>query len=87
MTGVSIIMAGALRRDLLARGVRHLDLGDCEAIVARMFDCVHTIERGTRPEPARRCETELVAHDGSCEACGAIQGETCQAPRLKLVRP
>lgn len=31
--------------------------------------------------PARRCETELVAHDGSCEACGAIQGEACQKPR------
>lgn len=79
MSGVGIIMAGALRRDLIARGVRHLDLGDCEAMVARMFDCVRSIERGT--QPARRCETELVANDGSCEACGAIQGEACQAPR------
>lgn len=84
MTGVSIIMAGALRRDLLARGVRHLDFSDCEAIVARMFDCVRTIERGTSPEacgPARACETELVAVDGSCEACGAAHGEACQQPR------
>lgn len=81
MTGVSVIMAGALRRDLLARGIRHIDLDDCQAIVARMFGCVHTIERGTAEEPARRCETELVAGDGSCEACGAIQGETCREPR------
>ncbi|TFV34579.1 hypothetical protein E4K66_30925 [Bradyrhizobium frederickii] len=81
MSGISIIMAGALQRDLLARGVRHLDLSDCEAIVARMFDSIHIIERRTRPAPARRCETELVASDGSCEACGAAKGETCQKPR------
>ncbi|KGT75842.1 hypothetical protein MA20_32150 [Bradyrhizobium japonicum] len=82
MSGVSVIMAGALRRDLLARGVRHIDLDDCEAIVARMFGCIHTIERGTAEKLARRCETDLVASDGSCEACGAIQGETCRQLRL-----
>lgn len=71
MSGVTVIMAGALLRDLMARGVRHLDFGDCEAIVARMFDCIGAIERGTKPEPSRACETELVA-DGSC---GAPRGD------------
>ncbi|WP_158669922.1 hypothetical protein [Bradyrhizobium guangdongense] len=83
MSGASIIMAAALQRDLLARGVRHLDLGDCEAIVARMFDCVSTIEHGTRgdDEPPQRCATDEVDLDGSCMACGAAPGEVCQEPR------
>ncbi len=76
-------MAGALWRDLNARGVKGLDLGTCEAIVARMFDCVRTIERATADDdaPPRRCDTNDVDLDGSCMACGAIQGEYCQAPR------
>lgn len=87
MSSISVIMADALQRDLMARGVRRLSLGDCEAMIARMLDSVRTIERHTREAPARRCETELVDHDGSCEACGAIQGEACQAPRDTAVRP
>jgi hypothetical protein len=79
MSGISVIMASALQRDLMARGVRHLDLGDCEAIVARMFDCVSTIEYGTREdEPPQRCATDAVDLDGSCMACGAAQGESCR---------
>lgn len=80
MTGASIIMAAALQRDLLARGVRHLDFADCEAIVARMFDCVSTIERGTADDEAlpQRCATDEVDLDGSCMACGAAQGEACR---------
>ena len=83
MSGASVIMAGALRRDLLARGVKHIDLDDCQAIVARMFGCIVTIERGTRDddEPPRRCATDEVDLDGSCMACGAVQGEACQEPR------
>ncbi|MBR1170505.1 hypothetical protein [Bradyrhizobium liaoningense] len=83
-SGVSIIMAGALQRDLVARGIRQFDLADCEAMIARMFDSVRTIERHTRQAfddaPAKRCETELVDRDGSCEACRPIQGEACQKP-------
>lgn len=74
---VSVIMAGALQRDLMARGVRHLDFAACEALVAGMLRSIVTIERAT--QPARACETELVTADGSCEACGAIQGETCRS--------
>lgn len=82
MTGASVIMAAALQRDLLARGVRHLDFGDCEAIVARMFDCISTIERGTADdELPQRCATDEVDLDGSCMACGAAQGEPCRQPR------
>ena len=82
MTGASVIMAAALQRDLLARGVRHLDFGDCEAIVARMFDCVSTIERGTAEEATpRRCATNEVDLDGSCMSCGVAQGEACRQPR------
>lgn len=33
-----------------------------------------------RRSQLRRCESDLVDHDGSCLACGAIQGEACQAP-------
>lgn len=29
--------------------------------------------------PPRRCDTNFVHHDGSCVACNADQGETCQA--------
>lgn len=83
MSGASIIMAAALQRDLLARGVRHLDFGDCEAIVARMFDCVSTIERGTTGDDAmpQRCATDEVDLDGSCMACGAAQSEACRGRR------
>ncbi|WP_036010569.1 hypothetical protein [Bradyrhizobium yuanmingense] len=82
MSGVSVIMAGALRRDLLARGVRHIDFGDCEAIIARLFDCVRTIEHGTADDaPPKRCTTNEVDLDGSCMACGAAQGEACRQPR------
>ncbi|MDA9511189.1 hypothetical protein XI09_42380 [Bradyrhizobium sp. CCBAU 11386] len=77
---VSIIMAGALWRDLNARGVKSLDLGHCEAIVARMLDCVHSIERATRDDetPPRRCETGEIDLDGACMVCGAWQGEACR---------
>ncbi|MCW2086691.1 UNVERIFIED_ORG: hypothetical protein M2193_008866 [Bradyrhizobium japonicum] len=80
MSGVSIIMAGALQRDLIARGVRHIDFGDCEAIIARVLDCARTIERATRDDdtPPRRCATGEVDLDGACMACGAWQGETCR---------
>lgn len=80
MTGVSVIMAGALRRDLLARGIRHLDLADCEAMIARILDCAHTIERATVDDdtPPRRCETNEVDLDGRCMVCGACQGECCR---------
>lgn len=82
MSGASIIMAAALQRDLLARGVRHLDFRDCEAIIARLFDCVSTIERGTAEEATpRRCANNEVDLDGSCMACGAVQGEACRQPR------
>lgn len=80
MTGISIIMAGALRSDLLARGVQHLDLADCEAMIARMLDCTRAIAREAADEdaPPRRCETTEVDLDGSCMACGAWQGECCR---------
>ncbi|MHC2666543.1 hypothetical protein ACMA5K_24335 [Bradyrhizobium diazoefficiens] len=80
MSGVSIIMAGALQRDLIARGVRHIDFGDCEAIVARVLDCARTIECATRDDdaPPRRCETGEIDLDLTCMACGAIEGETCR---------
>ncbi|MCK1669404.1 hypothetical protein [Bradyrhizobium sp. 153] len=83
MSGVSIILARALQRDLIARGVRHIGIADCEAIVARMFDCVRAVEAGTRSDdhaPPRRCDTNEVDLDGSCMACGAIQGEACRQP-------
>ena len=40
-------------------------------------------ERATRDddEPPRRCEFNEVDLDGSCMACGAIQGERCQKAR------
>jgi hypothetical protein len=31
--------------------------------------------------PPRRCDTNQVTHYGDCIACGATQGEACQAPR------
>jgi hypothetical protein len=79
MSGVTVIMAGALQRDLMARGVRHLDFDACEQLVAGMLRSIMTIERGT--DLPRACETELLASDGSCEACGAFPGEACRAPR------
>jgi hypothetical protein len=83
MTGpINIIMAGALMRDLHARGVRQFGLGECEAMVARMVDCALTIEIGTRPgaedEAPRRCETREVDIDLTCMACGAAEGEHCR---------
>ncbi|MGY3366120.1 hypothetical protein ACVWZL_003245 [Bradyrhizobium sp. GM2.4] len=82
MTGVSIILAGALQRDLMARGVRHLDFEACEALVAGMLRSIVTIERGTRnDEPPRRCATNEIDLDGSCMACGAAQGEACRETR------
>ncbi|MET3991642.1 hypothetical protein ABID65_003282 [Bradyrhizobium sp. S3.9.2] len=80
MSGISIIMAGALRRDLLARGVQHLDLTECEAMIARMLDCTRTIARAAADDdaPPRRCETNEVDLDGSCMVCGACQGECCR---------
>jgi len=83
MSAIGIIMAGALQRDLIARGVHHIDLDDCAAIVARMFGRIHAIERGTADDdsPPRRCATNEVDLDGSCMACGAAQAETCRAPR------
>ncbi|MCK1503070.1 hypothetical protein [Bradyrhizobium sp. 188] len=88
MSGVSVIMAGVLMRDLYARGIRQVGLGDCEAIVARMLDCTGMIEpRIGDDDPApRRCQTNEVDLDGSCMACGAIQGEACQAPRVEADR-
>lgn len=83
MTGVSIIMAGALQRDLMARGIRHLDFEACQALVAGMLRSIVTIERGTRDDedPPRRCATDEVDLDGSCMACGAAQGEACRGPQ------
>lgn len=80
MRGVSIIMAGVLMRDLQARGIRQVELGDCEAMVARMLDCTHIIERRISDDdaPPQRCATNEVDLDGSCMACGAIQGERCR---------
>jgi hypothetical protein len=80
MSGVSVIMAGALQRDLMARGVRHLDFDTCEQLVAGMLRSVGTIEGGTRDEgePPQRCATNEVDLDGSCMACGAIQGASCR---------
>lgn len=80
MSGVSIIMAGVLMRDLQARGIRQVELGDCEAMVARMLDCTRVIERRISDDdaPPRRCQTNEVDLDGSCMACGAIQGERCR---------
>ncbi|MFK4622533.1 hypothetical protein [Bradyrhizobium diazoefficiens] len=80
MSGVNVIMASALLHDLHARGVKALDIGHCEAIVARMLDCVHSIERATRDDapPPRRCETGEIDLDGACMVCGAWQGETCR---------
>lgn len=78
MSGVSVIMAGALWRDLNARGVQHIGLGECEAIVARMFDCVRTIEKGTRP--GRRCDTSET-ENGLCPDCRAVGDEECRKPR------
>jgi len=83
MSIVSAVMASALRRDLLARGVQHIGIDDCEAIVARLVGCVGTIERGTRDEDEtpRRCAGDEVDLDGSCMACGADQGGDCRQPR------
>lgn len=83
MTGVSVIMAGALQRDLMARGVRHLDFDTCEQLVAGMLRSIGTIEGGTRgdDELPQRCATDEVDLDGSCMACGAAQGERCRQPR------
>ncbi len=82
MTGVSVIMAGALQRDLMARGIRHLDFEACQALVAGMLRSIVTIEHGTREEELpQRCATDEVDLDGSCLACGAVQGETCRGPR------
>lgn len=39
-------------------------------------------------DPDRRCESRLVhPWEGSCVACGAIEGQACQAQRLELARP
>lgn len=83
MSGVHVIMASALQRDLMARGVRHLDFEACEALVAGMLRSIVTIERGTRDddELPQRCSTNEVDLDGSCMACGAAQGEACQQAR------
>ncbi|WP_456622175.1 hypothetical protein [Bradyrhizobium sp. P5_C12] len=86
MSGVNVIMAGALWRDLAARGVDGISFADCEAMIARMFDCARRIEAGTRDDeaPPRRCESSEVDLDGSCMACGAIQGEACKkSPRAR----
>lgn len=52
-----------------------------DATIERTREALRERKLPTAPGPARRCETELVAADGSCEACCAIQGETCQKPR------
>ncbi|WP_440640246.1 hypothetical protein ACSHT2_02570 [Bradyrhizobium sp. PUT101] len=52
-----------------------------DATIERTREAMCERKLPVAPGPARRCETELVAHDGSCEACNAIQGETCQKPR------
>ena len=31
--------------------------------------------------PTRRCDTNQVAPNGDCVACGAINGEACQLPK------
>lgn len=39
-------------------------------------------------DPDRRCDSHMVdSWHADCRACGAIEGEACQAPRLELVRP
>lgn len=81
MTGIaSAIMASALRRDLLARGVQHIGIDDCEAMVSQMFRSVHTVDMGTRDDdtPPSRCETGEVDLDATCMVCGASEGETCR---------
>lgn len=80
---VSVIMAGALQRGLMARGVRHLDFDTCEQLVAGMLRSIGTIEGGTRDdgETPQRCATDEVDLDGSCMACGAPLGEACRGPR------
>ncbi|EJN15730.1 hypothetical protein PMI42_00748 [Bradyrhizobium sp. YR681] len=77
---VNMIMAGALWRDLNARGVRHLDLGHCEAMVARMLDCTRAVAARISDDdkPPRRCDTGEVDLDLSCMVCGAVEGETCR---------
>jgi hypothetical protein len=79
MTGINVIMAGALQRDLMSRGVRHLDFEACQSLVAGMLRSIVMIEHGTRDdeEPPRRCATGEADLDGSCMACGAGQRETC----------
>ncbi|MCK1432527.1 MULTISPECIES: hypothetical protein [unclassified Bradyrhizobium] len=81
MSGVSIIMAGVLMHDLQGRGFPQVELRDCEAMVARMLDCAGVIERRISDDddaPPQRCATNEVDLDGSCMACGAIQGERCR---------
>jgi hypothetical protein len=65
-----------LRLDLLARGLPAPPLGECEAIVARLLERMQAADDA----PPRRCETSEVDLDGSCMACGAIQGEACLRP-------
>jgi hypothetical protein len=78
LSGVNVIMASALWRDLNARGAKQFNLADCEAMVACMFDCALTIEIDTRP--ARRCETGET-ENGLCPNCRAVGDEDCRKPR------
>jgi len=79
MTAINVIMAGALQRDLMARGIRHLDFEACQTLVAGMLRSTVTIEQCTREDdqPPQRCATGEADLDGSCMACGAGQRETC----------
>lgn len=69
------------RSSVLARRLTQTADGSYDESLERLRSALMERKLPVAPEPARRCETELVAHDGSCGACGAIQGEACQKPR------
>lgn len=69
------------RSSALARRLTQAADGSYDETIERLRTAMRERKLPVAPGPARRCETELVAHDGSCEACGAVQGEACQKPR------
>lgn len=75
---MQLTMAETLHVDLIARGIRTISLGECEAIAARLVDRI-AAARGD-DAPPRRCDSSECDLDGSCMACGAIQGEYCLRP-------
>lgn len=79
-----LLMATALAEDLRVRKLADIQLGEAEAIVARVLDRTGELGRriaGTAEDlPPRRCDTNECDLDGSCMLCGADQGEYCRAP-------